>query len=182
MGYEIAVNLAWDVLRDKGFGKERMSFLGMELAVDAGERKIEVVSGEMTLKDYHEVLVLHYLEQEGKVGDISEDKWVSFKELPGGEIYFPAFHKRAVAPLLRKFGSNVEGLLPATARLGGERIEFGTVAVAVKPLEKIRVGIVLWEEDDEFPPECNILFNQQVRDILPTEDIAVLAGMIAWSI
>lgn len=182
MGYDIAVNMAWDALREKGIERSDVTFLGMKLVVDVAMRKIEVVSGEMTLKDYHQVLILHYLENEGQVETTANDTWVSFKELPGGEIYFPAFHKRAVAPLLRKFGSDVHSVIPATERLGAERIEFGTVGVAVAPLEKIRVGIVLWEEDDEFPPECNILFNESIKKILPTEDIAVLAGMIAWSI
>ena len=44
---------------------------------------------------------------------------------------------------------------------------------------KVKAAIVLWEKDDEFDAECNMLFNSSVKKILPTEDVAVLGGLIA---
>lgn len=182
MTYEAALHKAWQGLRQAGVEKRRLKFLHHELEIDAGAEAIRVLSGEAAFRDYHEVLILHYLEGEGNVPDIDQDKWISFKELPGGEIYFSAFRKRAIEPLLQKFGGDVKALTGAAAFLEAEPIDYGTVGVAVRVFPRIRLGLVLWEADEEFPAECSILLNESVGHILPTEDIAVMAGIVAGSL
>jgi hypothetical protein len=182
MTYEVALHKAWQGLRQAGMEKRHLQFLHHELEVDAGAETIKVLSGGAAFRDYHEVLILHYLEGEAHVSAIDRDKWISFKELPGGEFYFSAFRKRAIAPLLQKFGGDVKALTGAAAFLEAEPIDYGTVGVAVRVFAKIRLGIVLWEADEEFAAECSILLNDSVRHILPTEDIAVMAGIAAGSL
>jgi hypothetical protein len=40
--------------------------------------------------------------------------------------------------------------------------------------------IILWEGDEEFSPEANILFYDTIGDILSPEDFAWLAGMLVY--
>jgi hypothetical protein len=44
----------------------------------------------------------------------------------------------------------------------------------------IPVVLVLWQGDEEFPPDGNILFDRSISKILPAEDIAWLAGMVVY--
>jgi len=44
---------------------------------------------------------------------------------------------------------------------------------------EFEVVVVMYREDDEFPPEANILYRDDIINFLPLEDIAVLSGLIA---
>ena len=44
----------------------------------------------------------------------------------------------------------------------------------------IRVQLVLWSGDEEFPADATILFDESVQRILPAEDIAVMSGGLVY--
>ena len=108
MGYSEALKKSWDVFGNSG--KSHIMFLNDDYEVDFSNRKIFSFSCNIEAKDYYKILMLHYLANESKVLDIEKDKWVSFKELEGGEIYFSAFRKRSIEPILRKYGDNPAGI------------------------------------------------------------------------
>jgi hypothetical protein len=47
-------------------------------------------------------------------------------------------------------------------------------------LPAVPLQLILWEGDDEFPAEANILFDKTIGRILSPEDIAWLAGMVVY--
>ena len=59
-------------------------------------------------------------------------------------------------------------------------MEEGDVGFLFRPFPKIPIRMILWQGDDEFPPEANILFDAGVAKILSAEDIAWLAGMVVY--
>lgn len=124
------------------------------------------------------MLILHYM-QGDKNAAPSED-WVAYREIPGATFYFSAFVKRAIDPLKKVFGNNLEGLSKAAEILEARPIDFGDVGLEFMPFPRIPVRMVLYEGDDEFPAEANILFDRSVGDLLSPEDIAWLAGMIVY--
>lgn len=177
MGYSEALKKSWDVFRDPE--KSRVRFLNDEYEIDFSNRKILSSSSNVEAKDYYKILILHYLANESKAMGIEKDKWVSFKELEGGEIYFSAFRKRSIEPILRKYGDNPAGIFERERSLNAEKMDTGDAAISVKVFPKVRVGIVLWAKDEEFSADCNMLFNESIKVLLPTEDVAVLGGIIA---
>ncbi|MFH0914760.1 MAG: DUF3786 domain-containing protein [Chloroflexota bacterium] len=139
---------------------------------------------EVRLKDSPEevpltdkILILHHLLH--AQGTPLTGKLVSYKELPGGNTYFPNFSARAIRPLVKYFGREPERLLEAARELGGQQVEYGNVAVTVKGFRRVPITVVLWRGDDEFPPEGNFLFDRTAPDYLSTDDINVLCETIA---
>lgn len=124
-----------------------------------------------------QVLILHYLVHAS--GTPLSGRWISFRELPGGSLYMDAFRRRALLPLIRTFGSSAQKLLEAAAAYGGETGEWGDASVILRPFPRVPVGIAIWEGDDETPANASILFDSSAPDYLPTEDYAVLAGLLA---
>lgn len=125
-----------------------------------------------------QVLILHYL-MAAEVPAIT-GHWISYREIPGASFYFGAFVKRAVDPLKKVFGRNISGFSRAAEKLQARKIENGDAGFEFSVLPAVPLQLILWEGDDEFPAEANILFDQTIGRILTPEDVAWLAGMVVY--
>jgi hypothetical protein len=125
-----------------------------------------------------QVLILHYLLAGGL--QFPTGNWIAYREIPGASFYFSAFVKRAIDPLKNTFGENIQGLVKAAGRLGGQPIPAGDAGFEFRVLPRIPIQLILWEGDEEFPPEANILFDETIGDILSPEDVAWLSGMLVY--
>ncbi len=131
---------------------------------------------EAPLKD--RILILHYLTL--AKGTPATNRLITFKQLPGGASYFPAFSQRAIKPLLNHFGKEPELLTDAAAKLGGYKANYGDVAITINAFPRVPITFALWRGDDEFPPRGGIMFDASISDYLSTEDITVLCETIIW--
>jgi hypothetical protein len=146
---------------------------------------IKYPEADVTLRDTDEdvtlvdkILLLHYVTYAG--GTPLSGQLISFKELPEGTGYFPAFYKRAIKPLVTFFGDEPERL-PAMAELvGGQRVDFGDISVTINALSMVPLTLVLWKGDAEFSAEATIMFDRTITDHLPTEDIIILCQNTSW--
>ena len=125
-----------------------------------------------------QILILHYMLSSAPAA--LTDNWVSYREIPGASFYYSAFVKRAIDPLKKDFGQNVDGLLRAGEDLGGKIIDTGDAGYEFKLFPNVSVRLILWAGDEEFPAEANIVFNENIGEILSPEDIAWLAGMLVY--
>jgi hypothetical protein len=111
---------------------------------------------------------------------IPTGNWIAYREIQGASFYFSAFVKRAIDPLKKTFGTNIQGLVKAAVKLGGQAIPAGDAGFEFRVLPRIPVQLILWEGDAEFPAEANILFDETIGDILSPEDVAWLSGMLVY--
>lgn len=147
--------------------------------------RVRFPSGEVYLEgkevplDY-QILILHYLSS--AEGVPLKNQWVSFKELPSGQIYINPFYNRAVRPLIKFFGQQPDVLIKAGIALGGKEMDKGDASIEIPVFPMIPVAYIIWEGDDEFPASGNILFDASAANYLPTEDYAVLSGMVVFEL
>jgi len=155
-----------------------IEYLNQSHQVTLPDIDISLVGGgaEITIKD--KILILHYLTQARGVP--LSHKMIAFQELPEGASYLPTFAKRAIEPLTKHFGPEPHRLIDTAARLGGQKVDYGDVAVKINGFKLVPVTLVLWRGDEEFPPRGNILFDATVSDYLSTYDITVLCDAIIW--
>jgi hypothetical protein len=124
------------------------------------------------------MLVLRYL-CEGKWMPAA-GKTLSYREVPWGETYFANFDGRCLKRLARMYGASPEAFCAY----------FENAAFAVK-LEKktgwrfefmtgLHFEFIIWEGDDEFPTQAQILFDDNIPAAFSAEDLAV-AGDCALS-
>ncbi len=135
-------------------------------------------SMEVSLRD--KILILHYFT--GAKGTPPTGKLITYKQLPGGISYFPAFSQRAIAPFVKRFGSNLELLVSTSAKSGGRKADYGDVSVTINAFPYVPITFVLWRGDGELAPNGSILFDTSISDYLSTEDIAVLCETIVWKL
>jgi hypothetical protein len=147
-----------------------IDFPGLEFKDEAGPGK------EVPIQE--QILILHYMS--ATAPPPLTGNWISYREIPGASFYYSAFVKRALDPLIKTFGQNAECLLEAGKRLRGQTIDSGDVGYEFRLLPNVSVRLILWTGDDEFPASANIVFDENIGGILSPEDIAWLAGMLAY--
>jgi hypothetical protein len=175
MGYEISLKLAWDELEKLGLLDCTISLLGENYQVKAGERAVLLQPSGAPAAEMQEVLILHYLIGLLMHGYHPTGEWISFKETPGGKLFWPAFQESCIKPLAQSFQKNPESLVrDLQERLGGRRVEGGDVAVELATFPEVFVRTVFWKGDEELPLEATMLFDRNLTEIYSTEDVAVL--------
>ncbi len=127
------------------------------------------VSGEET------VLFLQYLNRAQPLPP--RRKWLSFLELPGGELHNLPFQKEAVIPLAAKYGNNIDEFVTRNEGYG-EPMKAGDAAFIIPVFPRLEMAVVIWGKDDEFPARANILFDVASAYHLPTASLYVLGIVV----
>ncbi|MDD5437470.1 MAG: DUF3786 domain-containing protein [Candidatus Omnitrophica bacterium] len=182
MGYEKALELAWNDI--SALTNETSIPVGLfadTYDVDIGKRLILSRSCNAPAKDHTAIILLHYLTGRLKLKKLPEKtgEWIDFNQLEGGEGYYPAFKKRTIDRILKKYGARPEAILSADSRIPIEKAATGDVGVIVRALDGVDILITLWKADGEFAADANILFDKNISLLLCTEDIVVLSEMMA---
>ena len=170
----VSAELGHEVIRGDRAVSVRM--LGEPCMVDVGSRTVFYEDRDCEeVPPYLQILVLHYLL--GLPASPLRNRFVSFRELDGGALYFQAFKARAIDPLVRTFGDQPELLSRAAASLGAEPLGIGQVSFKIDFFEKLPIAVVLWLGDLEVPASASIMFDASANAILSTEDLTVVAGV-----
>ena len=125
-----------------------------------------------------QILILHYMLSAAP--SASTDNWLSYREIPGASFYYSSFVRRAIDPLKKVFGQNIDNFIRAADLLGGKSIDTGDAGYEFRLFPNIPVRLILWAGDEEFPAEANMVFDENIGGMLSPEDIAWLAGMLVY--
>ena len=156
-----------------------VSFLGAGYRVEISpETKIERVDSTIEVPLPDKILIAHYLL--GASGGKETGNLITFRQVPDGHFYFDAFQRRARDPFLNFFGKDGTLFLKCAQALGGVPVDNGDYAMEFRVFPHVRVRLVLWAGDEEFPPEATILFDECIQRLLPAEDIAVMSGGLVY--
>jgi len=167
---------------EQGVSALSLKFLNRDLNISWPDMEFSYEGSNEEISIQQQVLLLHYLNGAcASNGAAITDEWTSFQDVPDGRFYMDAFIKRAKEPLLRAFGNNPRRMVDlATNAFGASPLDYGDFSVVVKALPLAPIALVLWEGDEEFLSEGNILFDKNISMILSAEDIAWLAGMVVY--
>jgi hypothetical protein len=126
------------------------------------------------------ILIAHYLL--GSSGKRCTGKLIAFRQIPDGHFYFEAFQKRARDPFVKFFGNDGPLFVKCAAKLGAKPAENGDFGMKFDVFPHICVQLVLWNADEEFPPDGTILFDESIQWHLPVEDVAVMSGNLVYKL
>ena len=124
-------------------------------------------------------MILHYLTRKIKGLPEIAGIWKTFRDLSGVQGYYEAYHKRALEPIIKKYGQDLEAFKSILTRFPGKLSFGGDVGLELEVFQNVPVLIKLWQQDAEFSPDANFYFDASIKDIFCTEDIVVLAQTVA---
>lgn len=130
------------------------------------------------LLDFHKtkIFVLRYLVECRMTP--STGNYVTYRDIPNGELYFRQFQGRCIFRLQFGFGYKLDKFRAGMEMLGGKPVNMGDVAYSFEFMDGLSMVFIFWEGDEEFQPSAQILFSDNFATVFKAEDLAV-AGDIS---
>ena len=103
--------------------------------------------------------------------------WKTFREMPWGELYIKPYTGRVLTRAALTFGTRVAAFCKGAQALGGTAVANGDAGYEFTLIGDYRMRILVWEGDDEFPPNAQVLYSDNFESGFAAED-RVVAGDI----
>ena len=106
--------------------------------------------------------------------------WKTFREMPWGEMYIKPYTGRVLTRAAFTFGTRVAAFRAAAEKMGALPLPNGDAGYQFDFAGGYRMRILVWEGDDEFPPNAQVLYSDNFAEGFAAED-RVVAGDILIS-
>ena len=155
-----------------------LTLLGREFAIAHPDYAIRALDGGNLPPLPVQTFLLRYL-LESK--DVSwGGQWKTFREMPWGEMYIKPYTGRGLTRAAFTFGTRVAAFKAAAEKMGAEAVNHGDAGYRFDLIGGYQMQILVWEGDEEFPPNAQILYSDNFADGFAAED-RVVAGDILIS-
>ncbi len=159
-------------------GNFRLTFFWQEYVISADDFSVRRAGASDESPSFIQSLILTYLVTAN--GTTPSSRWIGFRELPGGMFYVRAFQGYTGGRLVRELTGGVEAFRRAAETLGGEALEFGDASYTFTIFPRLHLGLTYWEGDEEdgFPPQARVLFEDTADHYMCTDGLAILGSQL----
>ena len=161
-------------------GNLRVEFLQRAYVIDQAEWTIKRADDGTTPPSIMQSLILTYLYTSD--GTPPLDEWIGFRELPDGLFYAQAFQGYTGAELVRDLSGAVATFKQASEKLEGAALAIGDAGYVFQVLPHLKLAVVMWAGDDEFPSQAQVLFQATAPHYLMTEGLAIVGSFLIGQI
>ena len=155
-----------------------LTLLGRDFAIAHPDYAIRALDGGAIPPLPTQTFLLRYLLEGKTVADSGQ--WKTFREMPWGELYIKPYTGRVLTRAAFTFGTRVAKFKAACEAMGAEVVSHGDAGYRFDLVGGYQMQILVWEGDDEFPPNAQILYSDNFADGFAAED-RVVAGDILIS-
>ena len=159
-------------------GEFTLTLLGREFAIAHPDYAIRALDGGNLPPLPVQTFLLRYL-LESK--DVSwGGQWKTFREMPWGEMYIKPYTGRVLTRAAYTFSFKLDAFRAAAEKMGAEAVKHGDAGYRFDLIGDYQIQILIWQGDEEFPPNAQILYSDNFAEGFAAED-RVVAGDILIS-
>ena len=111
-----------------------------------------------------------------------QGNWKTFREMPWGELYIKPYTGRVLTRAAFTFGFKLEKFKAACEKMGAVAVKHGDAGYQLQLLPGFWMQIMVWEGDDEFPPNAQVLYTDNFEDGFAPEDRVVAGDILITAI
>jgi hypothetical protein len=138
---------------------------------DAGEPFLE------KLKDFFRLSVLYYMTSAKDIP--ATGRLIRPVDVKGGHRFSAGTHLLPLDAIADKFAGDGDGFLERGKKFGAEVLnDYGDASLKLYPLPRVPVTMILWLEDEEFPPKVDLFFDSTCEFQLALSDIVWAVAMM----
>ena len=123
-----------------------------------------------------QMLMIRFL-LEGK-RSVGSGAFLPYREMPWGEVYLKPFTGRCLNRAAFTFGTRLDAFRRAVASTPAIPLDKGDAACQLEIMPGYDVRLIVWEGDDEFPPNSQILFSDNFPEAFSAEDRTVVGDLL----
>jgi hypothetical protein len=101
--------------------------------------------------------------------------------MPWGEMYIKPYTGRVLTRAAFTFGTRLAAFKAGAEKMGAAPVQHGDAGYEFNLIGDFRMRILVWEGDDEFPPNAQVLYSDNFATGFAAED-RVVAGDILISV
>ena len=162
-------------------GKEfYVNLLGREFAVSHPDYAIRALDDGPIPPLPTQTFLLRFL-LEGKQVDWA-GQWKTFREMPWGEMYIKPYTGRVLTRAAFTFGTRVAAFRAAAEKMGAAPVKHGDAGFEFDLIGGYKMQILVWEGDDEFPPNAQVLYSDNFAEGFAAEDRVVSGDILISTI
>ena len=155
-----------------------VNLLGREFAISHPDYAIRAIDGGAIPPLATQTFLLRYLLESKKVYWCGT--WKTFREMPWGEMYIKPYTGRVLTRAAYSFSFKLAKFAEACEKLGGIKLPHGDAGYQLELVPGFHVQILIWQGDEEFPPNAQVIYSDNFADGFAAED-RVVAGDILIS-
>jgi hypothetical protein len=153
----------------------RLNYWEQLVSISWPDLRARKLSDNTECSVYDAGMLLYYLRQAD--GTPMADRWIGYRELPGGNFYSQAFQGYSGDRLARAYGNTPERFTLAAQSLNGITLpDLPGIAFAFQPLPRIRLAAILYPGDEEFAARASVLFDAAAGHYMTTDGLALLGS------
>ena len=151
-----------DLLR----GKVQASAVGRRAGKTKG-RWIDELYFNESMSVYH---LLHYTKDVPAISG----KWVPSHTIDGVVSRNPAVKDPLLSPFEEKYAGRTEDFKKSCRAAGGIEIKAGDAAYEFEVFPQVHMQLILWDQDEDFPAQVQVLVDQCVTDFVHYETVGCM--------
>jgi hypothetical protein len=160
-------------------GKEfYVNLLGRAFAISHPDYAIRATDGGPMPPLPTQTFLLRYLLESRQVQWSGE--WKTFREMPWGEMYIKPYTGRVLTRAAYTFSFKLGAFSAACEKMGAVKLPHGDAGYQFELLPGYYIQILIWQGDDEFPPNAQVIYSDNFAAGFAAED-RVVAGDILIS-
>ena len=157
-----------------------VTLLGRKFVITHPDYSITAADGGAVPPLPTQTFLLRYL-LEGK--DVAwSGEWKIFREMPWGEMYITPYTGRVLTRAAFTFGFRTAAMAAAAEKMGALPVKHGDVGFEFALVGDYKMRILVWEGDDEFPPNAQVLYSDNFADGFAAEDRVVAGDILIGTI
>ena len=156
-----------------------VNLLGKDYAISHPVYSIRSLDGSPVPPLPTQTFLLRYLLESKNVPWLGQ--WKTFREMPWGEMYIKPYTGRVLTRAAFTLGTRLAAFNAAAEKLGAVKVSHGDAGWQFSLIGGYQMQILVWEGDDEFPPNAQVLYSDNFAEGFAAED-RVVAGDILISV
>jgi hypothetical protein len=123
-----------------------------------------------------QILVLRHMLEGCQVSGTG--KFLTYREVPWGEVYYRQFNGRCMMRLAFSYGNRIDAFRRSLEAMGAKEIKAGDAGYEIELFDGFFIRFQIWGGDEEFQPSSQILFSDNFPAAFHAEDLVVACDVI----